>query len=190
MLTANVTSSIHLEMLGSQHAQALAKVTQLNQAYLSKWLPWAHSYRGIGDTLAFIKRARQEFCDQQAGHYIIFHEQQVCGMLSLFNLHADNNACDLGYWLASSKQGEGIITQSVAYVLPHVFTTLHKHKAVIRCAMDNQLSRNIPERLGFVFEGILRDSEKLREGYVSHAVYSLLQSEWRQQSRNNLYNAF
>ena len=110
-------------------------------------------------------------------------------MLSLFNLHLDNQTCDVGYWLAAEKQGQGIISLSVAYTYSHVFQTLEKHKLIIRVATDNLKSRRIPERLGFTHEATLRDNEKLGEQYVSHAVYSLLKNEWQQQLQQPSDNA-
>ena len=72
MLTAKVTTTIHLEMLGQQHTQALTHLTQQNQAYLAQWLPWAQHYNGQNDTVSFIKQARQEWFTEQAEHYVIF----------------------------------------------------------------------------------------------------------------------
>jgi ribosomal-protein-serine acetyltransferase len=51
----------------------------------------------------------------------------------------------------------------------------------IRCGTMNLSSRKIPERLGFMLEGIERDGELLSNGiYTDLAVYSLLKKEWKQ----------
>ena len=36
-----------------------------------------------------------------------------------------------------------------------------------------------PERLGFTYEGTLRDKEWLYDHFVDSAVYSMLDDEWR-----------
>jgi ribosomal-protein-serine acetyltransferase len=47
----------------------------------------------------------------------------------------------------------------------------------IRCAIENGRSRAIPERLGFGFEGICRESEWLNDRFVDHAIYGLLRTD-------------
>ena len=69
------------------------------------------------------------------------------------------------------------MTQSCRAVIGHAFTTLGLHRVVIRCAMENQRSRAIPERLGFALEGIERQSQWLYDHFVDLAVYALLQTD-------------
>jgi ribosomal-protein-serine acetyltransferase len=44
--------------------------------------------------------------------------------------------------------------------------------------VDNQKSRVLAERLGFQFEGILRQVWKLHGQLVDHAAYAMLKSDW------------
>ncbi|HLR53575.1 MAG TPA: GNAT family protein, partial [Pseudogracilibacillus sp.] len=41
-------------------------------------------------------------------------------------------------------------------------------------------SSRIPERLGFQYEGRLRQAEWLYDDYVDHFVYGLLKEEWQE----------
>ena len=52
------------------------------------------------------------------------------------------------------------------------------NRVTIQCATENTRSRAIPERLGFTFEGIVRETEWLYDRYVDHALYGLLRSEY------------
>ena len=48
----------------------------------------------------------------------------------------------------------------------------------INCNVDNSRSRAIPEKLGFSYEGTLREGELLRGELRDQVVYSLLKREW------------
>jgi hypothetical protein len=49
----------------------------------------------------------------------------------------------------------------------------------IRAALENVRSRAIPQRLGFREEGVLREAERVGDGYLDIVVYSMLGTEWR-----------
>lgn len=63
-------------------------------------------------------------------------------------------------------------------VLADVDTALFIDWVVIAAATGNQRSRAVPERLGFKFEGMLRECEELYGTFVDHAVYSQLRAEF------------
>jgi len=53
------------------------------------------------------------------------------------------------------------------------------HRIEIRCATWNHRSSAIPRRLGFVEEGILRESEWLHDKWVDLRVFSMLAQDWK-----------
>jgi RimJ/RimL family protein N-acetyltransferase len=89
-----------------------------------------------------------------------------------------NKSGSLGYWLSNTCLGKGIMTMSVKTIVKTGFMEYGLNRVEIACATGNLKSRAIPERLGFVFEGTLRERELLCGKYVDHAIYSLLASEF------------
>lgn len=57
------------------------------------------------------------------------------------------------------------------------FNDFGLNRIEIQCATINAKSRAIPERLGFIQEGVLRSSEKVNGRFLDHAVYGLLKIE-------------
>lgn len=60
----------------------------------------------------------------------------------------------------------------------YAFNELKLNRVDIRAAVDNKKSRSIPERLGFVNEGRIRQAEWLYDHYVDHIVYGMLAEDW------------
>lgn len=89
-----------------------------------------------------------------------------------------NKSTSIGYWLGERYQGKGIMTKSCKSFIEYAFKELNLNKIEIRCAEQNFRSRAIPERLGFVKEGIIREAEWLNDHFVSHVVYGILAREW------------
>jgi ribosomal-protein-serine acetyltransferase len=105
-------------------------------------------------------------------------DHQIVGVCGYHHFDWPNRSCIMGYWLAESYQGRGIMTRTCQALADFAFAALNVNRVAIACATENARSRAIPERLGFQREGITRDAEWLYTHYVDHAIYSLLQREW------------
>ena len=70
------------------------------------------------------------------------------------------------------------MTRVASALTAYAFNHLKLNKVEIRAAEENKKSRGIPERLGFVKEGRIRQAEWLYDHYVDHVVYGILAEEW------------
>jgi len=176
MFRWKVTDEIELQVLEQCHAEALCSLTDVNRQYLRQWLPWVDSTRSAANTSKFIASAMRQFADNNGFIACIWHRGVLCRVIGHHGMDWANRATSLGYWVDAVHQGKGIVTACCGAVVTHAFTELKLHRIVIRCAVQNLRSRAIPERLGFSFEGIARQSEWLYDHFEDVAVYSLLQT--------------
>lgn len=97
----------------------------------------------------------------------------ACGMNYYQPRH---EKAEIGYWLLPDWQGKGIMTEVIPVMLRHLFAAwkLHRVEAVIE--EGNTSSMRLAERLGFTFEGRLRDAEIKNGKRITLLMYSLLKT--------------
>ena len=162
----------------SEDAGALYSLVDTNRKYLRQWLSWVDKQQGPQDSLQFIEGARN---DNQAGVALtlgIEHQGDIVGVITFHKIDNANRKTSIGYWLSSSHQGKGIVSNSCARLIEHAFTDLGLNRVNIRAAEDNIRSRRVAERLGLVYEGTSRQSEWLYDHFVNHAIYATVADEW------------
>jgi ribosomal-protein-serine acetyltransferase len=169
-----------LELLDDAHADELFALVDANRAYLRRWLPWLDQNTEVGHTRAFIQAARKQHADRNGFTCGIRWRGELVGVVGLRPIDWANRKASVGYWAAEAHQGKGIVTRSCAALLPHLFDELDLNRVEIACAVGNSRSMAVPERLGFCREGLLRQHERLYDGFVDLVVYGLLATEWRQ----------
>lgn len=172
-----VTHEIELRLVEAQHAQELFNLTDANRQHLRKWLPWLDQTRSVKDTADFIASCSRLCSDNGAFQVVICFQDRLCGMIGHHGIDRANRSTSMGYWLAASHQGRGIMTASCRVLVNHAFRDLDLHRVVIHCATENHRSRAIPERLGFALEGVARQSEWLYDHFVDLAIYGLLRTD-------------
>lgn len=173
-----VADSVVLRQIAEDDAYELTKLIDRNRAYLKRWLPWLDNSTNIHDTARFIGRSLEQSWDENGLTFGIVCDGALAGVLGQHYLDAVNRKTELGYWLDERHQGKGIITRSVARLTGYAFDEQNCHRMIIHCAVGNVKSRAVPERLGFVQEGILREAEWLYDHYVDLALYSMLKANW------------
>jgi len=170
---------ISLKTLEEEDADALFAVVDANRGYLRHWLPWLDEIRSPADELTFIQSTRKLAADNRGFSVVIRVGGEFAGVAGYHTVDWPNRSAIMGYWLAESQQGRGIMTRSCQALIDFAFAALNVNRVAIACAVENLRSRAIPRRLGFQREGISRDAEWLYTRFVDHAIYSLLQREWQ-----------
>jgi len=170
-------ADIELELLAARHVQSIFSLVAQNRVFLRQWLSWADLSVSRDSTERFVHSAIEQNAEGRGPQYAVFFESELCGLCGFHSLDTRHRSGSLGYWLAESFCGRGIMTCAVRRVLKIGFAELQLRRIEIACATGNLKSRAIPERLGFYFEKVLRERELLNGRYVDHALYSMLAGE-------------
>jgi ribosomal-protein-serine acetyltransferase len=130
------------------------------------------------DTAGFIAKSLRDFADGIGLVLGVWCREEFAGTVGCHPFDLANKRVEIGYWLAEQWQGRGIMTASCGALMDHLFRDLLMHRIEIRVAPGNYKSRAIPERLGFIQEGVLREAQ-LRNGcWYDLVMYSMLRDEW------------
>lgn len=178
MFYRQIDEDIKLSLSIPQYAEELYDLTDRNRDFLKQWLPWLDTVKEPLDTKKFLEHQLVRFQRGEALHVTIFYRDKIAGVLGYNCLDRDNHIGHLGYWLGREFNGKGIMTKSVWDLIRAGFEYYALERIDVRCAVENNRSRAIPQRLGFQQEGIIRQAEKLSDRYVDHVVYGLLRSEF------------
>jgi ribosomal-protein-serine acetyltransferase len=166
-----------LRPLEPSDASELYALTERNRDELARWLSWAQ--RGtLKDTLEHIERMRAAEAERGAVSRAIVVEGRIAGSAGLVRIDWENGCAEIGYWLGSEHQGRGLMTSAIAVLVDHAFDGLQLNRAEIRTDVLNHRSRAVAERLGFRYEGILRQAYRVTaDRYSDDAVYAMLASD-------------
>jgi ribosomal-protein-serine acetyltransferase len=170
---------LELRPLLLRDAKALFALVEANRQRLRRWLPWPDANRSVQDSRAYILRVRGLARLGAGQSFGLWWKERLVGVAGFVWIDAANGSAAIGYWLGQEAEGHGLMSAAVSALLRHGFRTLGLNRIEIRAGVRNHRSRAIPRRLGFRHEGTLRQTERLPDRYVDHAVYALLAEEWR-----------
>lgn len=179
MLTYTLDEKLSLRMLRPNDADALFAVLEANRDYLRQWLSWLDTTTQVEHCRTFIMSTLEQ-CGKNNGYVCaILWEGALVGTIGYNHIEWDSRSSTLGYWLSQTHQGQGIVTRCCRTLIDYAFQEFKLNKVTIMVATENHKSRSIPERLGFQYDGILREAQWLYDHYIDHAIYSMLAREWK-----------
>ncbi|MBL4955158.1 GNAT family N-acetyltransferase [Neobacillus sp. YIM B02564] len=183
MFTLKVDHEIELQVLQQHHAMKLFQLIDANRAHLREWLPWVDNVQSPFDIEGLTTLWLNQFAENSAYNLGIIFKGELVGAIGIHQIDWYNKMASFGYYLVKNAEGHGIISRSVKALLNYAYFELGLNRIEIRCGAKNTKSRAIPERLGFVMEGTIRDGELLNGYYHDIVLYSMLAREWNAMPR-------
>lgn len=178
MFPIKIDDHLELRILDTSHAEVLLRVLTDNRAHLDRWLRWSVSMQTLEDIETYLQSFWEKHETDNGFHAGIFYDGELVGGLVCHYINHTSNKSEIGYWLGEKLVGKGLVTKASLAVLKVLFEDKQLHRVEIQCGVENMRSRAVPERLGFVQEGIKRESEWVTTRYVDHVMYSMLSHEW------------
>jgi ribosomal-protein-serine acetyltransferase len=171
--------SVVLRPLQVQDADELFLLVNQNRERLRAWLPWLDEAKTQTDQVTFIQRCSECALKGTEFHYAILVGGDIAGMVSFHHIDKRNRSATIGYWLAKSMTGQGIMTAAVKALIAEGFEDLELNRIQARVETSNDPSQAVCERAGFKKEGVLREAEWLYDHCVDITMNAVLKSEWR-----------
>lgn len=176
-MNISITPELELRLRHAEDAQAIFELIDKNRAYLRRYLPWVDGVTVIEDTRKYIEVNVEAFTKKTAVDLGIWYEGKWVGSVGSTRLDLNNKKVEIGYWLDEGHSGKGIMTQSVKALIEYLFNTFDLNRIEIHVTPENIKSSAIPERLGFTYEGTLRQVEFVNGTFLDNKVYGLLREE-------------
>ncbi len=129
---------------------------------LRPWMPWAQTAPSVEESEAVLRHQLARFIAREDLVFQFYRRQpdgsagQLLGGTGLHRFDWTVRRFEIGYWVRTSAQGQGYVSEAVRAMARLAFEDLRARRVEIRMDDDNLRSRAVAERCGFEFEGLLR----------------------------------
>ncbi len=161
-------------------APILAAAIQESLAELRPWMSWAHQGYDEQEAGEFIALTRARWEDGTLYGFAIVDSQngELLGGVSLSHLHPVYHFCNLGYWVRSSRRGQGIAGRAARLAARFALEKLKLVRVEVVVAVSNAASLKVADKIGAQREGVLRDRIIVREQVYDGAMYSFVAQDF------------
>ncbi|MFC3032623.1 ribosomal protein S5-alanine N-acetyltransferase [Pseudoalteromonas fenneropenaei] len=175
------TDNLVITQLLPQDFPLLAKYERENRAHLAPWEPSRD--KDYFSDAAIEKRLTQLFAQFQAGNSLFLvglnhsRSQIICVCHFSNIVYGAFQACHLGYSIAASAQGKGLMFEMLNPAIDYVFKNYGLHRIMANYLPHNQRSENLLMRLGFEREGYAKSYLNIAGTWQDHVLTAKLNPE-------------
>ncbi len=183
LTTARLT--VRLAQPGMQ--AAMARFLEANYAgHLDRWSPpTVAGYFTEGFWAERLAIAVDDFAADRAVRLVIQPaaaaiDGPVIGSCNYTNIvRGAFQACHLGYQIGRAHEGQGLMAEALRATNAYMFDAIRLHRIMANFRPENDRSRRLLERLGFVEEGFARAYLFIDNAWRDHVLTSLVNPAYR-----------
>lgn len=112
-------------------------------------------------------------------------DDTLIGTIGFNYFDGDAQWSEIGYDLHPDHWRKGIMSEAVRAIMAYGFDTLQLHRIEANVTVGNDASTKLLDKLGFTYEGTLRDRMYIRGGWHSLMYYGMLQSEYTENHKGS-----
>jgi RimJ/RimL family protein N-acetyltransferase len=133
---------------------------------LRPWMPWAQTAPTVEDTEMHVRRAAAQWLTRENLVLGLFRQPDgvFVGGSGLHRMDWSVPRFEIGYWVRTSLQGQGYITEAVNGITAFAFSVLKAQRIEIRCDVRNTRSAAVAERAGYALEARLHHNTRAPDG--------------------------
>ena len=163
-----------------QDAKLLYAAVRESLAELKPWMSWAHDAYTQPEAEDFIMITRGRWEDRTLFAFAITDAKtgDILGGCSLSHRHPVYHYCNVGYWVRTSRHGEGIAGRAAQLAARYGF----EHGGIIRAevvvAVGNERSMRVAQKIGAHYEGRLLNRMVVGKAIYDAHMYSIIPQDF------------
>ncbi|MBI5244556.1 MAG: GNAT family N-acetyltransferase [Elusimicrobia bacterium] len=173
---------VRLRPLREPDAGLVFEAVESSREALKRWLSWVPKAAGTEDEADFIRRSRSEAAAGESSVWGVFESRsgRFAGVSSLDGLSpAERGRGRFCAWVRADRRNRGYATEAGRLLLDNAFRRLGLHRIFARIDPTNRAGRRVIRKLGFRYEGRLRDDWKINGRWIDHECWGLLKTDWK-----------
>lgn len=99
------------------------------------------------------------------------------GVCTLNFWKKEHRKAETGYWIFPEYWGKGIVTEAMDKVIEYGFNEMNLHRIAAEVEDDHPGSIAVLKKLGFIYEGTMKECEIKNERFINLELYALLKHE-------------
>ena len=136
--------------------------------------------KNLDDIIKFIQTLDEDFEAGRSMLWAIIFEptNELAGTIAFYKIQPENFRAEIGYMLFPKFWGKGLMSKCIKLVLDFGFNELNFHSVEAHINPENEGSRKILQKFGFVSEAYFRENFFYNGEFLDSEVFSLLKSEY------------
>ena len=181
------SQTLHLMRSRSDHAAELMEGLTESLNELKAFMPWAHFDNTVESQTQRLKDLESQWNLRKDFTYTLFltqddHSLKFVGCIGMHLKCLTQTGVEIGYWIRTTEAGKGLCTLATRLIVYTGFEILKLRRMVLLCDTGNEASRRVMEKVGFQYEGTLRN------GGFCDAPDDLFEKGWKATGHTFLYS--
>lgn len=167
-----------LKLLNVEQAPLLQEYIVAGKDFFAPWEPERHSsYYELETCRTRITQVRRDFLDDKgvALYFLSPDENRILGYTNFSNIvRGVFQACYLGYSLAESEQGKGLMHEALTAGIDYMRREQNIDRIMANYMPNNAKSAAVLQKLGFEKEGVAKNYLKIAGEWQDHVLTALV----------------
>lgn len=137
-------------------------------------------HRSIDQTRAWIQRREDDYGRRETIFWVfaLAGEDTAIGSSCFWNFDSGFHCAEIGYELHPAYWRQGLMSEALSAVLTYGFDELGLHRIEANPLAGNESSVKLLRKLGFTYEGCLRQRHFYRGNFGDQLYFGILKDEW------------
>ena len=173
------TERLTLKVLGKESAHLVLDFYSRNRDIFEKYEPIiGDDFYTLNHQKKILEFEHNNILKLSMVRYWIFEKDnpnKIIGTVSYRNIvRPIYQSCTIGYKMDRDYMNRGYCSEAIAYTIPIIARDLGIHRFEALILPDNDPSIHMVKKLGFQFEGVLRDKIIINGQRLDHCLYAYL----------------